>query len=77
MTMLRTAVLLIAMLTVTSSIGCAQAYHAYDSCYVDCKYCVPGPLPYAHYQGCVCHSCAAAKHAQPRPSDVGDAAATP
>ena len=42
--------------------GCAPAYHSYSGCYVDCKYCAPPPLPYVHYEGCVCHSCAAAKY---------------
>jgi len=53
--------------------GCAPAYHAYPGCYVDCKYCPPPPLPYAHYQGCACHSCAAASYlsAQPRPVEEG------
>jgi len=42
--------------------GCAPAYHSYSGCYVDCQYCTPPPLPYVHYEGCVCHSCAASKY---------------
>jgi len=40
-------------------LGCAPAYHSYSGCYVDCQYCPPPPLPYTHYDECVCHSCAA------------------
>jgi len=36
--------------------GCASAYHSYSDCSVDCKYCVPAPLPHANYQDGVCHS---------------------
>lgn len=42
--------------------GCAPAYHSYSSGCVNCKYCAPPPLPYAPYEGCVCHSCAASKY---------------
>jgi|GEM_PF-2321660 len=42
--------------------GCAPTYHSYSGCHVECKYCAPEPLPYSHYKGCVCHSCAAAKY---------------
>lgn len=51
-----------AALTVAAFVGCAPAYHSYSGCYVDCKYCPPPPLPYRLYDGCVCHSCAAAKY---------------
>jgi len=55
--------------------GCAPAYHGYSGCYVDCRYCAPPPLPYVHYEGCVCHSCAASNYLalQPQPAeeDVG------
>ena len=56
--------------------GCAPAYHSYSECCVDCKYCAPPPLPYAHYEGCVCHSCAASKYLSltPRPVEEQDAA---
>lgn len=43
----------------TLAVGCATAYHSYSGCYVDCQYCAPPPLPYVHYDGCDCHSCAA------------------
>lgn len=49
------------MLSITSS-GCAPAYHDYADCHINCRYCPPPPLPYVHYPGCVCHSCAASKH---------------
>jgi hypothetical protein len=42
--------------------GCAPAYHHYADCCVNCRYCPPPPLPYVHYPGCVCHSCAASQH---------------
>ncbi len=38
--------------------GCAPAYHCYKGCDVDCRYCPPPSLPYTHYDGCACHSCA-------------------
>lgn len=38
-------------------LGCAPAYHSYSGCYVDCHYCPSPPLPYAHYDQCVCHPC--------------------
>ena len=50
--------------------GCAPAYHSYSGCYVDCKYCAPPPLPYTHYEGCVCHSCAASKYLSLQPQPV-------
>lgn len=50
---------LIATVIAIAAVGCAPAYHCYSGCYVDCKYCPPPPLPYAHYNECVCHSCAA------------------
>ena len=53
------ALCLIALLTVAMTVGCAPAYHSYSGCYVDCHYCPPPPMPYAHYRECVCHSCAA------------------
>jgi hypothetical protein len=42
--------------------GCAPPYHHYADCHVNCRYCPPPPLPYVHYPGCVCHSCAASKY---------------
>jgi hypothetical protein len=50
--------------------GCAPAYYSYSGCYVDCKYCTPPPLPYVHYEGCVCHSCAASKYLSIQPTNV-------
>ncbi len=49
---------LIGSLLAIFAIGCAPAYHDYTGCRVDCRYCVPPPLPYAHYPDCVCHACA-------------------
>lgn len=49
------------LITVALS-GCAPAYHSYSECRVDCKYCAPPPLPFLHYEGCVCHSCVAYQH---------------
>jgi len=46
----------------TAGSGCAPAYHHYADCRINCHYCPPSPLPYVHYPGCVCHSCAAQKH---------------
>jgi len=61
-------------LALTLTAGCAPAYHSYSGCYVDCKYCTPSPLPYTHYEGCVCHSCAASNYlaSHPQPSDDAD-----
>jgi len=53
---------LFAPLVMALGVGCAPAYHSYSGCYVDCKYCAPPPLPYVHYEGCVCHSCAASTY---------------
>ena len=39
-----------------------RAFLEYSGCQVDCKYCAPTPLPYTHYSGCMCHSCAVSKH---------------
>ena len=50
--------------------GCAPAYHSYSSCYVNCKYCAPSPLPYTHYNDCVCHSCAASEYMTMPPATV-------
>ena len=50
--------------------GCAPAYHSYSGCYVNCKYCAPPPLPYTHYEGCVCHSCAASQYLMTPPQSV-------
>ncbi len=36
--------------------ACAPAYHAYQSCDIECRYCVPPPLPWPEYPPCVCHS---------------------
>jgi hypothetical protein len=52
----------LALLLMTLAVGCATAYHGYSGCYVDCQYCAPPPLPYTHYDGCVCHSCAASPY---------------
>jgi len=50
--------------------GCAPAYHEYSSCCINCRYCALPPLPYTHYKGCVCHSCAASKHLAIQPNGV-------
>ena len=50
------------ILSFLSSLGCAPGYNSYSGCRVPCKYCAPPPLPYAHYPGCDCHSCAAESH---------------
>ncbi|MCA9145933.1 MAG: hypothetical protein H6822_24220 [Planctomycetaceae bacterium] len=52
----------LALLALVLIAGCATAYHSYSGCYVDCRYCAPPPLPYIHYEGCVCHSCAASQY---------------
>jgi hypothetical protein len=49
---------MLGMLLITLAGGCAPAYHSYDGCSVNCRYCPPRPLPYACYDPCVCHSCA-------------------
>ena len=53
---------LLGMLAISLTMGCASAYHDYSECRVNCRYCVPPPLPYTHYDECVCHSCAASKY---------------
>lgn len=40
-------------------LGCAPAYRSYSGCYVDCQYCPSPPLPYRHYDQCVCQPCPA------------------
>ncbi len=57
-------------LAMTLAAGCAPAYHSYSDCYVDCQYCAPPPLPYTHYDDCVCHSCAAEKYLSLPPQPV-------
>ena len=52
--------------------GCAPAYRAYSDCYVECKYCVPPPLPYVSYDPCVCHSHAAAYYLGTERSSIND-----
>jgi hypothetical protein len=42
--------------------GCASQYHGYADCCVACGYCVPPPLPYTPYPGCVCRASAAAPY---------------
>ncbi len=58
----KTLIRCLALLLMALAAGCAPAYHSYSGCHVDCQYCTPPPLPYVHYDGCACHSCAAAKH---------------
>jgi hypothetical protein len=48
----------LAPLALALAAGCAPTYHSYSGCKVGCQYCAPPPLPFAHYDGCVCHSCA-------------------
>ena len=57
---------------VSVGLGCAPAYHDYSDYYVDCKYCVPPPLPLPHYPDCVCHSCVGEQYLA-----AGDVAAEP
>jgi hypothetical protein len=57
----------IALIALISTGGCAPAYHDYSECGVNCRYCAPPPLPYTHYDGCVCHSCAASKYLEVTP----------
>ncbi len=55
-------ILWLAPLAMILATGCAPAYRNYSACCVDCNYCAPPPLPYVHYEGCVCHSCAASNY---------------
>lgn len=50
------------LLLITLTMGCASAYHDYSDCRVNCRYCAPPPLPYSHYDECVCHSNAASQY---------------
>ncbi|MEO8499108.1 MAG: hypothetical protein ABI614_28925 [Planctomycetota bacterium] len=50
---------LLDLLVMAAAAGCAPANHSYGGCDVNCRYCPPPPLPYTHYESCVCHSCAA------------------
>ena len=54
--------------------GCAPAYYDYSDCYIDCKYCVPSPLPYTQYEGRTCHACVASPYLslseQPAPAEA-------
>ena len=52
----------LAMAVTTGLTGCARNYHSYADCQVPCTYCVPPPLPFAPYEGCVCHADAVAHH---------------
>lgn len=52
----------LAVLAMVVASGCAPAYHSYKGCHVDCRYCPPPPLAYTHYEGCVCHTCAASPY---------------
>jgi hypothetical protein len=52
----------VAPLLMSLVLGCARAYHSYSGCHFDCTYCPPPPLPYLHYEGCVCHACAVQRH---------------
>lgn len=57
-----------------ASSGCAPAYHHYADCNINCRYCPQPPLPYMHYSGCVCHSCAATKHLAIQPPIIDSGA---
>lgn len=46
------------VLAILSALGCAPAYHWYQSC-VPCRYSTPCPLPYQAYCESGCHSRAA------------------
>lgn len=59
MTNVKTCMRLLALPTMVLSMGCAPAYHSYSDCTVPCNYGAPPPLPYTHYDDCVCHSHAA------------------
>lgn len=58
----KTLVRCLTPLLMTLTASCAPAYHCYSGCHVTCQYCPPPPLPYTHYEGCVCHSCAASRY---------------
>jgi len=64
----------LALFMMTLAAGCAPAYHCYTDCYVDCNYCPLPALPYTHYEGCACHSCAASDYLSFLPSAVDDVA---
>ena len=72
----KTCIRCLAPLAMGLAVGCASAYHSYSGCYVDCQYCAPPPLPYTHYEGCVCHSCAASKYLSLQPPLVDEASET-
>ncbi len=57
----------LAMLLVT---GCAPAYRSYSGCNIDCQYCEPPPLPFTHYEGCVCHSQSVSSYLELQPQLV-------
>lgn len=62
MTNVKTCMRLLALLAMMLGMGCAPAYRSYSDGHVDCKYCAPPPLPYAHYDDCVCHACVASQY---------------
>ena len=76
MTNSRKRACLLGLAMMTLSLGCSPAYHSYSGCYVDCKYCAPPALPYTHYEGCVCHSCAASKYLSLEPLSAEEDAET-
>jgi hypothetical protein len=71
------------MLATALTPGCASRYFADPGCHVDCTYRAAPPLPFAYYQDCACHSCAASPYLVAYPasddtplSDGADAATT-
>ena len=61
---------LMGLLLIALMMGCASAYHDYSDCRVNCRYCEPPPLPYSHYDECVCHSSVASKYLTASPPAV-------
>jgi hypothetical protein len=79
----RCIVLSLGMLATALTPGCASRYFADPGCHVDCTYRAAPPLPFAYYQDCACHSCAASPYLVAYPasddtplSDGADAATT-
>lgn len=76
MTNAKAFVRLLGPLAIMLASGCAPQYHCYSGCNISCKFCAPPPLPYTHYEGCVCHSCAVSTYLSIQPlrgaDDVGE-----
>ncbi len=52
----------LAPLAMLLAVGCAPAYYDYGDYYINCNYCPAPPLPYTHFEGCVCHACVASPY---------------